>query len=412
MSRHRQTLVWMAGLSLVTLCLGVAREFAIARELRASGAADLFFRGLVVIGVARGVSLSLYRARFIVLDRTHRARDLLTAELKTCLFMFLVASLALLPILGTDAAIWTSATPFVIVVCVALSVFGGAIRALAERAGFERRGFMLEWAVPIGTIIGALWLGQGALGPTVGITTGMLLGGLALLPVAFGDPPGADKKNADTTSIEATSGNPLAKKNPNNPHHTRWLLLDTLLYVNLGLLDAGLSHLYPDGDFARLNYALLFVNAALMVPTAAATVVSLRVAAEDPEGAAKTLRKWAGIGGVFVGGAVAMVAYAMTWSWLASALDRAAGWPIASELHALILVSTPFAALRFANTVGRQHLVAHNPKRLLPWDIGGVALRALIIVVTAATIGVHASLVAMALAELVQLFAWWRPGQR
>ena len=47
MSRTRQTLLWMAGLSLVTLCLGVLREFWIARELRASGEADLFFRGLV-----------------------------------------------------------------------------------------------------------------------------------------------------------------------------------------------------------------------------------------------------------------------------------------------------------------------------------------------------------------------------
>ena len=52
MSRTRQTLLWMAGLSLVTLCLGVLREFWIARELRASGEADLFFRGLVVVSAA------------------------------------------------------------------------------------------------------------------------------------------------------------------------------------------------------------------------------------------------------------------------------------------------------------------------------------------------------------------------
>ncbi|MGB1016448.1 MAG: hypothetical protein ACPG4T_20080, partial [Nannocystaceae bacterium] len=73
----------MAGLSLVTLLLGVTREFAIARELRASGAADLFFRGLVVIAVARGITLSLYRARWIVLGPAHRAVDLLRGEIKT-----------------------------------------------------------------------------------------------------------------------------------------------------------------------------------------------------------------------------------------------------------------------------------------------------------------------------------------
>lgn len=400
MSRHRKTLAWMAGLSLVTLLLGVAREFAIARELRASGAADLFFRGLVVIGVARGVSLSLYRARWIVLGPEHRARDLWHTEQKTCLYMFLMASLALLPVLGPDPMLWQGPTPWIMVAGVGLAVYGGAIRALAERAGFERRGFVLEWAVPLGTIAGALWLGQGALGPTVGITAGMLLGAVILIPAAL-----ANSVTNTPNDKQVASTN----KTPNkDPHHTRWLLLDTLLYVNLGLLDAGLSHLYPEGDFARLNYALLFVNAALMVPTAAATVVSLRIAAEDPDGAAKTLRRWSALGGVAVGSLVALTAYAMTWPWLAHLLDTAAGWPIALELHQLILVSTPFAALRFANTVGRQHRVAHNPKSLLPWDAAGVALRALLIVLTAATIGVHASIVAMALAEFIQLFAWWR----
>ncbi|MGB1016447.1 MAG: hypothetical protein ACPG4T_20075, partial [Nannocystaceae bacterium] len=292
---------------------------------------------------------------------------------------------------------WFGPTPWVILGCVGLAIVGGAIRALAERAGHERRGFILEWAVPIGTIVGALWLGRGALGPTIGITAGMLVGALALLPVAFNDPPGEQKPDLGPAK---------------HRHHTRYLLLDTLLYVNLGLLDAGLSHLYSDGDFARLNYALLFVNAALMVPTAAATVVSLRVAAEDPEGSARKLRKWAGIGGLVVGALVGLIAYAMTWSWLARALDAAAGWAIADELQLIILVSIPFAALRFANTVGRQHHVAHNPKKLIPWDIAAVAVRALLIVGTAATLGVLASPLAIAAGELLALAAWWRPSSR
>jgi peptidoglycan biosynthesis protein MviN/MurJ (putative lipid II flippase) len=51
----------MAGLSLVTLVLGLLREFMIARELRASGDADLFFRGLVVINTARMFGMALFR---------------------------------------------------------------------------------------------------------------------------------------------------------------------------------------------------------------------------------------------------------------------------------------------------------------------------------------------------------------
>ena len=66
MSKTRKALLWMAGLSLVSLCLGVLREFWIARELRASGAADLFFRGLVVVGAARAFGTSLFRSRWIL----------------------------------------------------------------------------------------------------------------------------------------------------------------------------------------------------------------------------------------------------------------------------------------------------------------------------------------------------------
>ena len=65
MSKTRKALLWMAGLSLVSLLLGLLREFWIARELRASGEADLFFRGLVVVGAARGFGLAMFRARWI-----------------------------------------------------------------------------------------------------------------------------------------------------------------------------------------------------------------------------------------------------------------------------------------------------------------------------------------------------------
>ena len=77
MSRARRTFLWMAGLSLVTLALGLLREFMIARELRASGAADLFFTGLVVIGTARTFALALLRARWIPVDAAVPARALM-----------------------------------------------------------------------------------------------------------------------------------------------------------------------------------------------------------------------------------------------------------------------------------------------------------------------------------------------
>ena len=80
MSRTRQTLLWMAGLSLVTLCLGVLREFWIARELRASGEADLFFRGLVVVSAARAFGTALFRSRWIPVPRVVAARALLRGK--------------------------------------------------------------------------------------------------------------------------------------------------------------------------------------------------------------------------------------------------------------------------------------------------------------------------------------------
>ena len=50
MSHARTTFVWMAVLSAGTLVLGMLRELVIAQHLQASASADLFFRGVVVVG--------------------------------------------------------------------------------------------------------------------------------------------------------------------------------------------------------------------------------------------------------------------------------------------------------------------------------------------------------------------------
>ena len=63
----RSTFLWMGSLSVITLVLGVLREFVIARGLRASGSADDFFRGLVIVGACRNFGLALFRARWIPL---------------------------------------------------------------------------------------------------------------------------------------------------------------------------------------------------------------------------------------------------------------------------------------------------------------------------------------------------------
>ncbi|MEZ4426683.1 MAG: hypothetical protein R3A51_03200 [Nannocystaceae bacterium] len=388
MSRSRNTFLWMAGLSVVTLLLGVAREFAIARELRASGAADIFFRGLVVIGAARVFGLSLFRARWIPAPEELPARALLSEERGVAALITGVALVALVPVLGLSA--WAEPTPWVMAACVIAAVLGGAIRALAERAGHERLGFALEWGAPVGTIVGALALPGGALGPTLGLFAGFVLGGLLLTAPA----------------LRARAGEAPWRPRPRDGA-TRWLLLDTLVYVNLGLVDALISHVFAEGDFALLNYAHLFVNAVLMVPTAAATVVALRLA-RRPDAHA-LLRRWALVGGFGIGLAVAGVAIALLWSPVAAPINAATGWPIAGEIHLLILLSAPFAGLRFTNTVGRQQRVATDPKSLASWDLAGLGLRVVLLIPGALTFGVLASPVALTIAEIVQLGAWWRP---
>ena len=58
MSAARSTFVWMAALSAGTLLLGMLRELVIAQHLQASATADLFFRGVVVVGAARNFTLA------------------------------------------------------------------------------------------------------------------------------------------------------------------------------------------------------------------------------------------------------------------------------------------------------------------------------------------------------------------
>ncbi|MCB9567345.1 MAG: hypothetical protein H6710_09090 [Myxococcales bacterium] len=380
----------MGGLSLVTLGLGVLRELTIASELRASGDADLFFRGLVVIGTTRGFTTALFRARWIPVPLTVAARRLLAAELVTCGLVTAIALATLALLVG--AAALAEPTLWAFALAIPLAVFGSATRALAERAGHERRGFLLEWALPLGATVGALLVPGTALGPTLGILVGLVIGGLALLPSLV-----EGEASSETGHVAAVA-----------PGRTRVLLIDALVYANLGLLDAGLSHLFAAGGFALLNYAYLFVNTVLMAPTAAATVVGLRLSAGGDPATHAALRRWAVIGGLACGALVAGVGLAMMWAPVATRVDAAVGWALAGPAAALVLYSAPFAGLRLANTIGRQFVLANAPARVIGWDVGGLAGRALILGVGAAIIGLPASPLGLAFAELVQIGAWWK----
>ncbi|HEY8375657.1 MAG TPA: hypothetical protein VIK91_04170 [Nannocystis sp.] len=387
---HRSAFLWMAGLSLVTLLLGATRELLIARELRASGAADLFFRGLVALSAARVVALSLYRARWIPAPQEIVGTELLKQERKATWLMIAAGIAALLVLAGPGA--WADPAVPLFAVGVALAVHGAALRALTERAGRERRGFLLEWGLPLGTIVGASLLPGGALGPTLGLLLGLVVGVAGVWSVAG-----------------CTGGHVVKNMSMDTRGRTGALLVDALVYTNLGLLDAGLSHLcFPVGGFALLTYAYLFVNAAIMVPSAAATVVALRVSAGDPARAHAGLRRWAVIAGVFGALAVALVGLVFRVPAAAAAIDRMVGWSVADQAGAIIVWSAPYAGLRLANTIGRQPQVAADPRRLLPWDLGGLAGRALILAVGAASVGLIASPIALAFAEVVQVGAWWR----
>jgi hypothetical protein len=399
---------WMAGLSLVTLLLGATREMWIARELRAGGQADLFFRGLVVIGAARSVGLAVFRARWIPAPPQLSAAALFAAERRPSVGLLALAIAALLLIVGPGA--WTDPSVWVAAACVTLALLGAALRALAERSGQLRRGFALDWALPIGTIAGAIVLPGGALGPALGLLVGVALAAAGQARILRAPAPSftAGDPSADRPQPPEPSPAVLTPEGASVRARTRALLIDALTYQNLGVVEAALSHLLVVGAFALVNYASLFVNAALMVPSAAATVLALRLAAADPVAAHPRLRRWAWLGGLAAALLVALAGLALTWQPIARLVERLIGWDIAAETGALILLSVPFAGLRLANTIGRQAQVAADPRRLLPWDLAGLAGRALLLGALSLWIGVLASPLALAFAEAVQLAAWWR----
>lgn len=394
MGAMRRTFLGMGAFSAISLLFGVLRELVIARDLQASGAADLFFRGLAVVGASRAVSLSLLRARWIPLGPEADARGLVRRELATCGLLIAAAAVGLLAILGPSEL--RDPTAWVFAVGIVLAVAGSIVRALAERIGFELRAYAIEWALPIGAILGATLVGRGALGPAIGTVIGLLVGVVALLPTILA-PPAVPEQPTDGRV----------------PAPVRWLLLDTLTYVNLGLLDSALSsRVFADGGLALLNYGYLFVNAALLVPSAAATVVALRIAGTRRSDAQVRLRRWALLASALVG-AIVLAAWAgLALPPVSNAVDGAAGWSITGSIRPIILYSVPFAALRLANTVGRQWWVAHDPRRLAPYDLVGLAGRAAIVAIGASFWGVLASPIGLAFAELVQLGAWIRRSER
>jgi hypothetical protein len=190
------------------------------------------------------------------------------------------------------------------------------------------------------------------------------------------------------------------------------LYVDTLVYVNLGLVDSFVTaFVLAPGQFALLNYGYLVVNAVLAVPTAGATILALRLGGRAMPRDIAALRRWALLGGLVLGCGVAAVSFAITLPVFAAPIDGIAGWPLCSSIDELILMSAPFAALRFANTVGRQVRVAKDPQGLIAWDLGGLVLRVAMLGVGALYLGPIASPLGLALAELVQLGTWiaWRP---
>ena len=342
----------------------------------------------MVVGVLRALSLAYYRAAWIPVGPRVSARSLLARERGRLAGSSALGVLALLAVIGRSG--WNDPTTVAFAVAIVLATLGGAVRALLERAGLERRAYALEWAVPLGTIAGACLLGGGAFGPALGLALGLGVGTLAVLP---GVPWGPRGPAACPGRLDRTS---------------RALLLDTLVYANLGLLDAALSaHVFVPGDYARLNYAYLFVNAVLAIPTSAAVVLGLRHATDRR--ATVWIRKAALLGALGAGGCVLAIAGALHLPSIAAAVDTAAGWSLAAAIAPLVLASAPFAALRLANTFGRQSFVATAPTRLLPADLLGLGLRATALVLLATWWGPLASPLALALAEATQLAAWLRP---
>ncbi len=393
MSGARQTFAWMAVLSAATLLLGMVRELVIARQMQASEAADLFFRGVVVVNATRSFTLALLRARWIPLPKGPSGAALWRSGLGSCSLVAAIATASLAIVIPRGS--WWSPESLVFALCVVIAAYGGAVRALSERHGHERLGVIVDWLPPLGTIVGTLVVARSggalALGAIGGLSSGLLLAALVLVPSAFA----VGERDASAPAPARAPGFAL--------------YLDTLVYVNLGVVDSLMSlYVLGDGDFALLSYGYFFVNAILAVPTAGATILALRAGGVVGAAQAAALRRWSSLGAVIAGVGVALMAAALAWPPLGQLVDRAVGWPVADRIDAIVLASAPFAALRLANTIGRQRRVAQDPDGLVVWDLAGLVLRTAALGLGALAFGPVASPLALALAEAVQLGAWWR----
>ncbi len=394
MSHARTTFVWMAVLSAGTLVLGMLRELVIAQHLQASASADLFFRGVVVVGAARNFTLALLRSRWIPLPPGPGAAALLRTGLGACTGVA-VASIVTLGVVIPVELWWTPAS-LTFVACVTVASYGAAVRALAERNGAERRGVVLDWIPLVGTMLGTLWAARGdhalAMGATGGLTLGLLISTVLLWPAA---------------SRRGDAGAPAPSAVVRTPGLS--LYVDTLIYVNLGLVDSLLSmYVFGEGEFALISYSYMFVNAILTVPTAGATILALRLGGRAALADAARLRRWAVVAGGVAGLGVVAMALVLRWSVVAAIIDGAVGWPVAGRIDLLVLASAPFAALRLANTVGRQLRVARDPDGVVSWDLAGLVVRVAMLGFGAAWLGPVASPLALALAEAIQVGCWWR----
>jgi hypothetical protein len=373
------------------LVLGLLRELSIAQQLRASGDADLFFRGLVVVGAARNFTLALLRARWIPLPAGPSPLALLRAGLPSCTLIVAVSIASFGFVIPREQ--WLTPEIGTFALCVVVGSYGAAFRALSERHGHERLGVALDWAPLLGTIAGVLLADRVVLGAIGGLTCGLAVAMIVQVPTGLRE-----------HGTPATSARVLASPG--------WALyVDTLIYVNLGLLDSVLSlYVLDEGEFALLSYGYLFVNAVLAVPTAGATIVVLRIGGRGRAEDAARLRGWALAAGGIAALGVAFVGAALAWPVTAGLLDRAVHWSMSERIAPLVLCSAPFAGLRLANTIGRQLRVAGDPDGLVVWDVIGLVVRAAVLGFGAAWIGPVASPIALALAEAIQLGAWsrWR----
>lgn len=379
-TRRHQFLV-MASWSAATLTAGIGRELLLARTLRMSDEADAFFRGWVVLSTIRALTLTVLRVRWLAHDRppenpwSDTSRGLLLAAVVGWLGMAIA--------LGQASATWLGASW---ALGVAIAVGSSVPRVLAEASGREGVAFATDVLTPLGTITGVLCWGPSAQSALSGALLGLSVGG-ALAAVAARSPShGAEV--------------------PRTPQHSKstHVVVDTLLYANVGWWDALLSaRIYAPGAFAQLNYGFMFVNAVLVVPSAALQVLALR----DIERSASS-RRWTALGaGISAAAATALVAGFLGSSWCPVSLDRWMGWPMGQSSEGIVWAAVPFAGLKLANTVGRAHRLVKAPRSLWLADGVGWLLRTGLLLALAPLWGALASAWALAAAESVQLVAWW-----